>query len=137
MADRKLDLTKDYGTVSPPYQGAVFYQDGAYFRADHTLAWEDQPPTPPKIVTSEVIVADSETGEITTDVVTSEETQLADGDPKIVLTSWLKGDVQLHFQTVRGLVKKGYGETPQTKTDLVNFLVTAGLVPAEQVRIKD
>lgn len=126
-----------YGEVFPPYRGAIRFQDGGYFNASGELVFEDHPGTPPEVVTSEVTVVDADTGETQTTVVVEEVAKVEKGDPKLILTNWLKGDVVLHHGTVRGLVKDGFGKLIATKDEIVSYLVNeAQLVPPEQVRIK-
>lgn len=59
------------------------------------------------------------------------------GDPKIILTNWLKGDVVLNHGAVRGYVKAGFGKVLATKDQIIEYLVNeANLVPAEAVNVK-
>lgn len=126
-----------YGTVTPPERGAVYYQDGGYFNSEGKLLFEDRPATAPKIIKTEVTVVDSDTGESKTEIVETKVEQTEEGDPKEILTGWLKGAVVLNHGAVRGLVKKAFGQVIATKDEIVDYLVnTANLVPAEQVNIK-
>lgn len=135
MKGRTFNPLAAYGTVSPPEQGAVFYQDGGYFRADGSLAFEDHPATAPTIIdTEETVVED---GEIKTKVVKTVVENIEPGDPKDILSKWLKGEIVLQHGTVRKYLKEGFGKSVASKDAIVDYLVNeANLVPAELVNIK-
>lgn len=128
-----------YGEVFPPERGAIRYQDGGYFRADGSLVWEDHPATPNEVVETEVTVVEvkgkgtkAKTVKVKTEVAVIEP-----GDPKIILTNWLKGDIVLNHGAVRSYVKKAFGVVLATKDQIIDYLVnTANLVPAEAVNVK-
>ena len=40
-AKRRFNPVVEHAKVTPPYNGAVFYQRGGYFNADGDLLWED------------------------------------------------------------------------------------------------
>jgi len=135
-AKRVFNPLAAFGTVTPPERGAVFYQDGGYFNASHDLVFEDYPATPPEVVETEVTVVDAETGTIKTEIVQTEAPVVNDGDPKVILAGWLKGETKLPFLTVRGLVKSGFNQVLVTKDEIISYLVNeANLVPAEQVKV--
>lgn len=134
---RKFNPLAEHGTIHPPHQGAVYFQDGGYFGADGELLFADRPATPPKIVVDESITVDSEKpGEQVVVTTTREVDPLPAADPKVILTSWLKGEANLPHETVRTLVKHGFGEIIASRDDIIKFLVnTANLLPAELVRV--
>jgi hypothetical protein len=133
---RRFNPLAAYGLITPPHKGAVHYQDGGYFAPDGALLWEDRPPTPPTTRIDEITTVDSATGEMKTELVETVVDALEPGDPKEILSLWLKGEVKLQFGTVRGQLKKGYGKVLATKDDIVGFLVNeVHLVPAELVRV--
>lgn len=137
MKTRKFNPLAAFGVVIPPHEGAVHYQDGGYFGPGGDLLFEDHPATPPKEVVVETTVVDSATGESTTTTTTEQVEVVEPGDPKTILTLWLKGEADVNFQTVRGLVKKGFGVALGTKDEVLTYLVgTANLVPAELVKVK-
>jgi hypothetical protein len=134
---RKFNPLAEHGTVTPPHNGAVYYQDGAYFNSSGDMVWEDQPPTPKKKKLVETTVVDVENGVNETTVTEEEEDAVPAADPKTQLTAWLRGEVEIKFPTVRALVKNGFGEVVATKADIIDFLVNkANLVPAELVKVK-
>lgn len=133
---RKFNRLLEHGTIHPPHNGAVFFQDGGYFNAAGELLFEDRPATPPKIVVDEQHVVDSATGEHSVTTTEREVDALPEADPRIILTSWLKGEVELPHDKVRSLVNKGFGESLATREEIIKYLVnTVSLVPAEIVRV--
>lgn len=133
---RKFNPLAAYGTVSPPHQGAVYYQDGGYFNSAGELVFEDRPATPPKIEVNEVTTVDTTTGETTTETIKTEVPAGEPGEPKEILAAWLRGEHVLPFQTARKLVKEGFGTVLANKHEIIDFLVNkANLVPAEQVKV--
>lgn len=133
---RKFNPLAEYGHVTPPHNGAVYYQDGAYFNPGGECVFEDRPATPLKKVKHVQTVIDGETHELSETETEEEVDSLPPADPKIQLTAWLKGEApDLKFPTVRGLVKKAFGEVPETKEDIINFLVKQNLVPTELVKV--
>ena len=136
MKPRKFNPLLAYGIVTPPYNGAVHMQDGGYFAPDGTLLWEDHPATPPKKVKSTVIEVDSETNTMTETEVEDEVDESAPGDARDILSKWLKGEIDINFQTVRGKVKEAYQVILASKAEVIDYLVnTALLVPAELVKV--
>jgi hypothetical protein len=133
---RKFNPLAERATVTPPHNGAVFYQDGGYFNSSGDLVFEDHPATPPVIRIDETTTIDSETGETTVTHTETEVSPLPPADPRTVLTSWLKGETELAHGTVRSLVKKGFGQVLGTRDEIVKYLVNeANLVPAELVKV--
>jgi hypothetical protein len=133
---RKFNPLAAHGTITPPERGAVYYQDGGYFNSSGDLVFEDRPATPPKKVVSEVTEIDGESGEVKTQKVETLVEQIEPGDPKVALKLWLEGKADVKFQTVRSLVKKGFGVALATKSEIIDYLVnTANLVPAELVKV--
>jgi hypothetical protein len=132
---RKFNPLAAHGVITPPERGAVYYQDGGYFNSSGDLVFEDRPATPPKTVVSEVTEIDGESGEVKTKTVETLVEQVEPGDPKEALKLWLEGKAEIKFQTVRSLVKKGFGVALGTKSEIIDYLVnTANLVPAELVK---
>ena len=41
-ATKKFNPLKDFSTVTPPYEGAVYYQDGNYFNGDGGFVFADE-----------------------------------------------------------------------------------------------
>lgn len=133
--DRKFNPLAAYGTITPPDRGAVFYQDGAAFNSSGELVYEDAPATAPVKVKSEVTTV-TETGETVVDEVEDEVEVVEEGDPKVILAAWLKGEIKVPFMKVRSLVKSGYGVVVTHKDEIIDYLVnTANLVPAELVKV--
>lgn len=133
---RKFNPLAAYGTITPPDRGAVYYQDGAAFNSSGEVVYEDQPATPPKKVVSEVTTVDAVTHETVTETVVTEVEDIEPGDPKTILTAWLKGETRLHHAVARKLVKDAYAVILATKDEMVDYLVnTANLVPAELVKV--
>lgn len=132
-----------YGEVFPPERGAIRYQDGGYFRADGSLVWEDHPATPDEVTETEVTVVEvkgkgtkAKTVAKTTKVKTAVPV-IEPGDPKIILTNWLTGEIVLNHGAVRSYVKKAFGVVLATKDQIIGYLVNdANLVPAEAVNVK-
>jgi hypothetical protein len=136
---RKFNPLAAYGEVFPAEKGAVRYQDGGYFNASGDLVWEDHPPTMKTVVTEETVVTVDQKGKTSAKTVRkkAEVQDLEEGDPKLILASWLKGEVELKHLAVVNYVKKGFGKVLRTKDEIVDYLVNeASLVPAELVRIK-
>lgn len=136
---RTFNPEAQYGTVFPAERGAIWYQDGGYFRADGSLVWEDHPATPDEVVETEVTVVEVKAGKTkakTTKVKTAVPV-VVPGDPKDILSKWLKGEVVLNHGAVRKYVKEGFGVVLATKDQIIDHLVnTANLVPAEAVNVK-
>jgi hypothetical protein len=135
---RTFDPLAAYGTVSPPERGAVFYQDGGYFNAGGQLVFEDHPATTKTVEVEETVVEVTDgQSTSTTKTVTTEVPKIEEGDPKDILTRWLKGELVLNHGAVRGYMKKAYGVVVASKEAIIDYLVnTANLVPAEQVNVK-
>lgn len=128
-----------YGEIFPPYNGAIHYQDGGYFKADGSLAFEDHPATPPVVVeTEETVVEVTKKGtRAKTTKVKTEVAVVEPGDPKDILKKWLTGEIVLNHGAVRSYVKKAFGVVLATKDQIIGYLVNdANLVPAEAVNVK-
>ena len=134
MSKRKFNPLASHGKVTPPHNGAVFYQNGGYFNAKHELVFEDGP-APEQETIEKRVHTTSEDGSITTET-TKVVKEGDDTDPRLALTAWLKGEVEIHHSTARSYVKDLYGEVIPKKDDLIAYLVNeAELVPAELVKV--
>lgn len=137
MATRTFNKLAAFGVVHPPYQGATHYQDGGYFGPDGKLLFEDEAAVrkPPKTVVNETIVTDAD-GKETKTIETTVVPDIEPGDPKVILTGWLKGEIVLKHPEVVKYVKAGFATVLLKKADIIDYLVnTANLVPAELVKV--
>ena len=131
---RRFNPAAAYGTIHPPYKGAVHEQDGGYFGPAGNLLWETHPATSSKKIVTEVMVSDG--GVVQTETVETEIEDIEPGIPKDILKGWLTGQFELDDTKVRDLVKEGYNQVLVDRDEIIGFLVnTANLVPAEQVKV--
>lgn len=138
-SERRFNPLAAFGQIMPPLNGAVYDQDGGYFNANGDLLWEDHPATTVIETSEETVVTVDEKGEAKeeTIVVTREVSAAPEGDPKQILTAWLKGEVELKHLEIVNHVKKAFGVVKRTKADVMAYLIDeVALVPAEQVKPK-
>lgn len=126
---RTLDKSASFSTFHPPYNGAVFWQNGANFSADGVLLWEDasapvvEPKTEPVVDPVEPVTADV-------------EGNAPSGDERALLVAWLlgKSEEKVNFFTAKAWGKAVFDETFKTKDELIGHCIEKGLVNAEDVR---
>lgn len=137
----KLDRSKPFGKVTPPFDGAAYSQDGRYFNGAGEFVFADPgvseipEPAKPELQATIVTTVDA-------DGTRTEEEVLVEVAPKPVskgkqeLIDWLTAKVELTEAEVTGTIRKEYSKVVKGEDAQIDFLVnTAQLVPAENVRI--
>ena len=135
---RRFNPLAAFAEIFPAYKGATRFQDGGYFSPGGDLLWEDHPASTVEVVTEETTVTVGENGETEQTTVTHTEkvSSAPAGEPRQILTAWLKGEVELKHLQVVNYVKEAFGVVKRTKVEVMAYLVDeVALVPAEQVKV--
>jgi len=142
----RFDKYKPSGTVTPPLNGAVWFQvaeDGIGYHFNgagqpvdidtgEILTIEIKAPKPEK-VRSEVVTIDAN-GDKKTEII--EEDAKPEVDPKAELLKWLRGEdgAETNWMKVRGYGKAVLGKIASGSDDLIGKAIDAGLVQESEVK---
>lgn len=138
---KKLKKSKPFGSIRPPHNGAVFFQDGCYFDASGAFLFADEGVDPnqddtPETETQIVTTVDEDGTRTEEEIEVEVPEEEIEEDPKLVLSEWLCGTREVHHMTTGSLIKKAYGVIKRSQDEKIDFLVNeVQLVPAEDVRI--
>ena len=133
MATPRFDKTRDHGTITPPWHGALYHQDGAYFAHDGEFLFTDadQPgvaktagaSAPAKQAanpTQEAGDANSEAEGATTPATTMKPPRTPPAP--VDLAAWAKGETKYPFFAV----KKAFAEAlPEAKASTADEIRAA------------
>lgn len=143
---KKLDKSRPFGAIHPPYKGAFFEQDGYFFDHEGNVVAElltpaqkaklsaPAKPKPPEPAAKTGGDKPPVTGE--SDDKEEDGSEGGESNPNEVnLESWLKeGDKSQPFRVIQVAVKERYNKWCTSRVDLVTFLVVENkLIDAQEV----
>jgi hypothetical protein len=138
----RFDPSKPYGQVTPPYNGAVSFQDGYYFNAmgepinvetGEVLSVEVKAPEPVVEVVQTITVGPEGVEKVEEDV----QEVAAPIDPRAELDAWLRGKdgAETNWMKIRGYGREVFGQVAAGKDALVSLAIDQGFIPADQVKV--
>jgi hypothetical protein len=144
---KKLDRSKDIGTVTPPYKGAVFYQDGYYFDAGGSLCKHMIDPAQEKAKKAGANKKAKKASQTKAPVQTPPSMEpevpipsdpVPTGDPladpgDVDLTAWALQQEQYPWFSVRKAIRDRYSRQVSNKAGAIDLLIERDVVTSAQI----
>lgn len=121
MTAPRLDKTKDHGQVTPPDEGAHFWQNGHYFGLDGVYLRSDDAGNKGAVKTAPVAPV--------------EQTHAEDEDKSVDLIAWAKKEKNYPFFSVKKAMEEAHpnSDTSTTKS-IVAALIESGSIGADEAK---